>query len=80
MRKDVYDYISSKSKLQQFIREQPIWYRTLTRDPTQLEKFELASLQYFKQTIPHKIEKFSNSVEMANVMLYMLQAMREQDS
>ncbi|WP_110112951.1 YlbE-like family protein [Bacillus sp. CGMCC 1.16541] len=78
MRKDVYDYIVSKPKLIDFIRQQPVWYRKLTRDPNELEKFELASLQYFKQTIPDRVEQFSNSVQMANMMFHMFQAMKNQ--
>lgn len=78
MRKNVYEYLQSKPKLIQFLREQPIWYRKLTRNPNDLEQFELASMNYFKQTIPHKVQKFTNSVEIANMMLHMYQAMKNQ--
>ncbi|TYR82608.1 hypothetical protein FZC66_03160 [Priestia megaterium] len=78
MRKNVYEYIQSKPKLNDFIREQPMWYRRLTRDPDQVEKFELASMQYYKQTIPDKVEKFSNSIQMANMMFHMFQSMKSQ--
>jgi hypothetical protein len=56
-----------------------MWYRKLTRNPHALNDFELASLNYYKQTIPHKVEKFYNSVEMANMMLAMFQATRSGD-
>jgi hypothetical protein len=78
MRKNVYEYLQSKPKLIQFLREKPIWYRKLTRNPDDLEQFELASMHHFKQTIPHKVEKFTTSVEMANMMLHMYQAMKNQ--
>lgn len=75
MRADVLEYISSNHELKQFIREQPQWYRKLSRDPKQLEQFEIASLHYFKKTIPHQVEKFSQGVQMANMFMGMLQAM-----
>ncbi|MBB5323804.1 SMC interacting uncharacterized protein involved in chromosome segregation [Anoxybacillus tepidamans] len=77
MRKEVVQYIESKKWLQKFIREQPRWYRTLARDPNKLQSFELAALQYYEQTIPHKVEKIANSLEMASLMLHMFKAMRD---
>ncbi|MET3686281.1 hypothetical protein ABIC37_001792 [Priestia megaterium] len=78
MRKDIYDYMQSRPKLNDFVREQPMWYRRLSRNPEELEKFELESKHYYKQTIPHKVEKFSNSIQMANMMFHMFQSMKNQ--
>jgi hypothetical protein len=77
MRKEVVQYIKSKTLLQKFIREQPRWYRTLSRHPNELQAFELAALHYYEQTLPHKVEKIANSLEMASLMLHMFQAMRD---
>lgn len=77
MRKDVWQYVQSKKWLQMFIREQPRWYRTLSRDPNQLAAFELAALQYYEQTVPQKVEKVASSLEMASLMLQMMKAMRD---
>ncbi|GIN57621.1 YlbE-like family protein [Lederbergia ruris] len=74
MRQEIIQYIYNKRELQQFLREQPQWYRKLSREPEQLEQFEVASLHYFKKTIPHRIEKFSNNMHMASMMMNMLQA------
>ncbi|MGY3714040.1 YlbE-like family protein [Sutcliffiella cohnii] len=79
MRKEVYDYIQSKKILKQFIKEQPIWYRKLSRDPNSTAEMELAAMQYYKQTIPHKVEKFQNSVQMASMMVHMFQSMKHMD-
>lgn len=75
MRQEVMQYIYSKNELKQFLREQPSWYRKLSREPTSLEEFEIASLHYFKKTIPHRVEKFSNSLHMASMMMNMLQTL-----
>ncbi len=79
MRKDIYEYIQKKKTLKSYLREQPIWYRTLTRNPEKLNDFELSSMHYYKQTIPHKVEKFQNSVQMASMMVHMFQTMKNMD-
>ncbi|MEW9050346.1 MAG: YlbE-like family protein [Neobacillus sp.] len=80
MRKDVLDYLNRQKELKKFIREQPIWYRKLSRNPYDLQKLEIESLHYYKKTIPHQIEKFSNNVQMASMMYYMFQSMKEQNN
>ncbi|WP_027408252.1 YlbE-like family protein [Anoxybacteroides tepidamans] len=77
MRKEVVQYIQSKKMLQMFIREKPRWYRILSRDPSKLASFELKALEYYEQTLPHKVEKVANSLEMASLMLHMFQAIRD---
>ncbi|HEY4553550.1 MAG TPA: YlbE-like family protein [Bacillaceae bacterium] len=80
MREDVLKYIYSKPDLKQFLREQPFWYRKLARDPATLEHFEIASLHYFKKTIPHQVEKLQYGLQMASMMMGMLQMMKSQDA
>jgi len=76
LRQEVLEYIQSKNELKQFLREQPYWYRKLAREPETLEQFEIASLHYFKRTIPHQVEKFSNGLQMASLMMGMLQTLK----
>ncbi len=78
MRADILQYIYSKNDLKQFIRKQPYWYRKLSREPEQLEQFEIASLHYFKKTIPHQVEKFANHLQMASMMMHVLQGLKSQ--
>ncbi|RDI47581.1 YlbE-like family protein [Falsibacillus pallidus] len=79
MRSEIIEYIYEKEDLKKFLREQPKWYRTLTRNPAELEKMEIASLNYYEKTIPHQVEKFSNGLQMASMMMHMFQAMNTQD-
>ena len=79
MRKEVLDYLEGQKDLKQFVREQPFWYRKLSRNPYDLQSLEIASLHYYKKTIPHQVEKFSNSVQMASMMYSMFQAMKNQN-
>lgn len=76
MRAEIMQYIYSNHELKRFIREQPQWYRTLSRKPELLEQFEIASNHYFEKTIPHRVEKFSRGVQMASMMMGMLQTMK----
>lgn len=78
MRRDVLEYLESQKELKQFVREQPHWYRKLGRNPLDLQPLEIESMHYYKKTIPHQVEKFSNSVQMASMMFHMFQAMKNQ--
>jgi hypothetical protein len=75
MRKEVMEYLDRQKDLKQFVREQPYWYRKLSRNPYDLQALEVASLHYYKRTIPHQVEKFSNGVQMASMMFHMFQSM-----
>lgn len=79
MRREVLAYLESRKDLKRFVREQPHWYRKLSRNPYDLQSFEIASLHYYKKTIPHQVEKFSNGVQMAQMMYSMFQAMKNQN-
>jgi hypothetical protein len=79
MRKDTLDYLESKEKLKQFVRENPNWYRKLTRNPQDIKSVELAAKNYFKQTIPYKVEKISDSIQFASMMMEMYKAMNKGD-
>lgn len=79
MRKEVQDMIAANEELKNFLREQPQWYRKLSRNPTDTESMQLAMMNYYQKTIPHKVAQFSNSVQMASMMLGMFQSMKQQD-
>lgn len=78
MRRDVLEYLNSNTQLKQFVREQPGWYRKLTRNPQDLQLMEISALNYYKKTLPHQIEKISSGVQMASMMMSMFQAMNSQ--
>jgi hypothetical protein len=79
MRKEVLEYLERQKDLKQFVREQPKWYRKLSRNPYDYKALEIESLHYYKKTIPHQVEKFSNGVQMASMMFSMFQAMKNQN-
>lgn len=58
MRREVIEYLESQQDLKQFVREQPYWYRKLSRNPYDLQALEIAALHYYKRTIPHQSKNF----------------------
>ncbi|MEH7238419.1 YlbE-like family protein [Bacillus sp. JJ1562] len=79
MRQETYEYLKSKKQLRAFVRQNPIWYRKLTRNPRDYPSLENEAKAYFKQTLPHKVQKINQSLEMASFMLQMYQGMRQSD-
>lgn len=79
MRKETYEYLKTKKQLRTFVRQNPVWYRKLTRNPNDFQRLEMESKSYFKQTLPHKVQKLNQSLEMASFMLQMYQGMRQSD-
>ena len=79
MRKEVQDFIRAKNDRKQFIREQPHWYRKLSRNHNDFDTLEIEMMNYYQRTIPHKVQQFTNSVQMASMMVAMFQSMRQQD-
>lgn len=77
MRKEILDYLNNNPQLKQYVREQPIWYRKITRNPHDLQRLEIASMHHYKKTIPHQVEKFASGVQMASMMISMFQAMNQ---
>lgn len=78
MRKDVLDFLQSDEEYIKFIRQQPKWYRKLSRNPELIEDFRLASLEFFGKTIPQRVDKLQNQVQMASFMIDMFQVLKEQ--
>lgn len=77
MRIEVLQYLNSQQDLRQYLREQPVWYRKLTRNPYDINKMEISAIHYYKKTIPHKVERFSNGAQMASMLFGMFQAMNQ---
>ncbi|MDA7026342.1 YlbE-like family protein [Bacillus sp. CLL-7-23] len=79
MRQEVQEYVFANEERRRFIRQQPVWYRKLSRNPRDLSAFQLDMMNFYEKTIPHRVNQFSNSIQMAQMMIQMFQAMRTQD-
>ncbi|MDM5189643.1 YlbE-like family protein [Bacillus sp. DX4.1] len=80
MRAELVEFLKSNEDLERYIREQPYWYRKLSRNPKEKDAFELAALQHFKKTIPDKVAKFQNQLSVASIMIDMFQYMKQQNT
>lgn len=49
MRKEVQEFISANEERKRFIREQPIWYRRLSRKPDDLSSFQLEMMNFYEK-------------------------------
>ncbi|XYY60431.1 YlbE-like family protein [Bacillus velezensis] len=79
MRKEVQEFISADEERKRFIRRRPVWYRRLARKPDDLNSFQLDMMNFYEKTIPHRVSQFSNGIQMAQMMMQMVHAMRSQD-
>ncbi|WP_346190281.1 YlbE-like family protein [Bacillus massilinigeriensis] len=73
------EFISRRKDLLDYIRMHPQWYRKLSRNPYEVSALEIAALHFHERTIPHHVQKFSNGVQMASMMMGMLASMKQQD-
>ena len=78
MRPDVYIYIKNNKDLLRYLRDEPSWYRRLSRNPFDLKEFERSALKHYKKTIPDQVEKVSQGLQLASAMLAMFQSMNSQ--
>lgn len=75
VRQDLYEWISDNEDQLKYLRLQPMWYRTLSRNPHQIEKLGTEAVNYFEKSIVHRVNKLTNGVQVANMMLSMIQTM-----
>lgn len=79
MRRELAQLLQTREDLQSFIREQPYWYRKLSRSPDERGAFELAALQHYRKTIPDRVAKFQNQLAVTSIMIEMFQYMKQQN-
>ncbi|HJA40448.1 MAG TPA: YlbE-like family protein [Firmicutes bacterium] len=76
MRQDVWEVVLSNSDYHRFIQENPQWYRRLTRNPSDLDTLEISVKQYFKKSIPDRVGKLQQNVQLASMMIDLFQMMQ----
>ncbi|WP_272435465.1 YlbE-like family protein [Terrihalobacillus insolitus] len=69
MQPSLYYYLRSRSDLLHFIRMHPDWYRSLTRDPSQIQVLEEQAKVFYGRTLPQKIEKFGGKLQMVSMLM-----------
>lgn len=69
---DIQLKINSDPKLKQFIRQYPIWYKRLNRNPDLFKEFTLDMKDKYKLKTSDKINKTLNSISMLQAFLEVL--------
>lgn len=77
MQPGVYQYLESNEELIRFIRMNPSWYRKITRNPSIIPTMEQEAKYYFGKTTTQKIERFSNQLQMIQMLMQMAHAMKD---
>ncbi|MBP3952154.1 YlbE-like family protein [Bacillus suaedae] len=72
MRVEVQQFLAERQELRYFIRQNPNWYRKLSRDPSQVAILEKEANQFYGRTLPQRVEKVQNSLSLAMMMIEML--------
>ncbi|WP_019242431.1 MULTISPECIES: YlbE-like family protein [Bacillus] len=75
MRQDLYEWIKGNEDQLKYLRLQPIWYRRLMRNPHEIEKLGTESVYHFEKSIPQRVSQLTNGVQVASMMLNMIQTM-----
>ncbi|GGH72285.1 hypothetical protein GCM10010978_09080 [Compostibacillus humi] len=72
-----YQYLLSKPELLHFIRQEPVWYRYLSRDPDSLALMEKEAKIFFGKTVSQRLGKMNRQVQMVHMLLQLANAMKD---
>lgn len=75
MRREIQNYLASRQDLTMFIRGNPSWYRILSRSPEKMFEIEQKAKVYYGQTFPQKIDRLQQQIQLANVLVGMMNVM-----
>ncbi len=65
-------YLNKDPNLKKFLHENPKFYKYLNRDPNFIFEFEKIMKEKYKLTLPDKIDKFKNKLDMLNTFIDIL--------
>ncbi|MUK89553.1 hypothetical protein GMD78_14390 [Ornithinibacillus sp. L9] len=77
MNRYCYQFLKSRPELLHFVRQNPIWYRYLTRDPNRLSELEKEARQFYGKTFTQQVERINNGVQMVGMFLQFADSMKD---
>ncbi|MGM8211861.1 YlbE-like family protein [Virgibacillus sp. W0430] len=72
-----YKYLKEQPHLLRFIRYNPVWYRSITRNPDCLSEIEKEAKKFYGKTFPQKLEQMNEHMKMAHMVLSLTEAMKD---
>ncbi len=77
MRLDVQQYLYENQELRYFVRQRPIWYRKLSRDPSLFPQLEKEANYFYGRTFPQRVEQIQNHLGLAMMLIEMMRMGQE---
>ncbi|WP_017753601.1 YlbE-like family protein [Calidifontibacillus oryziterrae] len=75
MRFEIQKLLQERHDFGKFIRENPIWYRLLSRNPERIFEIEQAAKLYYGKTFPQKIDRLHQQVQLAQMLMGIMHGM-----
>ena len=64
--------LNKNPNLKRFLHENPRYYKLLNRDPNYIHELENNMKEKYKLTLPDKIDKFKNKLDMLDTFIDIL--------
>ena len=77
MDEKLYNHLVSRPDLMNFIRNNPEWYRYLSRDPSKVSDIEQEAKRFYGKTFSQKVEKVNQNVQMVGMLLQFAEMMKD---
>ncbi|TSB46301.1 YlbE-like family protein [Alkalicoccobacillus porphyridii] len=77
MRPDIIRLLNENHEFRAFIRQNPEWYRKLSRDPAAIQSLEKEANYFYGRTFPQRVEKMQSNIGLAMMMMEMLKMGQE---
>jgi len=77
MHPTAYDMLIKHPKYVSFIRDHPIWYRYLSRDPEMIFEIEKAVREYEGKTFSKRLENIGSQAQMLHMFIQLAGAMKD---
>ena len=65
-------YLNKNPNLKRFLHENPKYYKYLNRNPNFIFELEKIMKEIYKQTLPDKLNKFKDKLDMLNTFIDIL--------
>lgn len=72
-----YQFLKSQPDLIHFVRQNPEWYRYISRDPSCLLEIEHEAKVYFGKTLSQRLMKLNEHFQMADMLFSLADAMED---
>jgi hypothetical protein len=72
MRRELQEFLNHRPDLKFMIRENPEWYRTLSRNPFAIQMLEESSNYFYGKTFGQQIDRLNEQLHSVSAMMSLL--------